>query len=142
MYPVGSLSLDDLNPASMKHPSRSPTVEFAMALFGMVWLLRVRSEMRKCSKCRHDENINPQHHRQQQHQQQSHRQHHRLHPCTLSQATSLHTPDDGVTTSTNTLFTLDTPGATGPTGSYCEVHGYVQAKEGTFLAHLQYFTPR
>ncbi|EFN76071.1 Disks large 1 tumor suppressor protein [Harpegnathos saltator] len=29
----------------------------------------------------------------------------------------------------NTLFTLDTPGAAGPAGSYCEVHGYVQAKE-------------
>ncbi|KYN40512.1 Disks large 1 tumor suppressor protein [Trachymyrmex septentrionalis] len=37
--------------------------------------------------------------------------------------------DDGVSSSANTLFTLDTPGAAGPAGSYCEVHGYVQAKE-------------
>lgn len=26
-----------------------------MALFGMVWLLRVRAEMRKCAKCRREE---------------------------------------------------------------------------------------
>ncbi|EZA51667.1 Disks large 1 tumor suppressor protein [Ooceraea biroi] len=39
--------------------------------------------------------------------------------------------DDGVSSSANTLFTLDTPGAAGPAASYCEVHGYVQAKEDT-----------
>lgn len=55
MHRVGSWSLDDLDSASMKHPSRSPGLEIAMALFGMVWLLRVRSEMRRCSKCRHEE---------------------------------------------------------------------------------------
>ncbi|KAF7411223.1 hypothetical protein HZH66_000119 [Vespula vulgaris] len=84
MCRVGSLSLDVLDSASMKHPSRSTELEVAMALFGM--------------------------------------------------ATSLiHTPDDVLTSSANTLYTLDTPGAAGPAGSYCEVHGYVQAKEGTIL---------
>lgn len=108
-----------------------------MALFGMVWLLRVRSEMRRCSKCRRDELLTSQQHEQaheQRHQQQNQ---HRP----LSQATSLlHTPDDGVTmSSANTLFTLDTPGATGPAGSYCEVHGYVAPKEGINYKHTNLF---
>ncbi|XP_050465840.1 disks large 1 tumor suppressor protein isoform X10 [Cataglyphis hispanica] len=136
MCRAGSRSLDDLDPASMKHPSRSVGLEVAMALFGMVWLLRVRSEMRRCSKCRHEEMLAQQ---QQQHQQQVQQQHHHHHhhhqhhqqQRTLSQATSLlqTMSDDGVSSSANTLFTLDTPGAAGPAGSYCEVHGYVQAKE-------------
>ncbi|XP_011705057.1 PREDICTED: disks large 1 tumor suppressor protein isoform X8 [Wasmannia auropunctata] len=142
MCRAGSRSLDDLDPASMKHPSRSAGLEVAMALFGMVWLLRVRSEMRRCSKCRHEEMLAQQ---QQQHQQQvqlqqqqqqqqhhhHHHQHHQQQRTPLSQATSLlqTMSDDGVSSSANTLFTLDTPGAAGPAGSYCEVHGYVQAKE-------------
>ncbi|KAL6448925.1 hypothetical protein ACFW04_000581 [Cataglyphis niger] len=139
MCRAGSRSLDDLDPASMKHPSRSVGLEVAMALFGMVWLLRVRSEMRRCSKCRHEEMLAQQ---QQQHQQQVQQQHHHHHhhqhhqqQRTLSQATSLlqTMSDDGVSSSANTLFTLDTPGAAGPAGSYCEVHGYVQAKEDTKL---------
>lgn len=112
-----------------------------MALFGMVWLLRVRSEMRRCAKCRHEEILAQQQQQQhqqqmqlqqQQQQQQYHHHHHQHHQQrTLSQATSLlQTSDDGVSSSANTLFTLDTPGAAGPAGSYCEVHGYVQAKEG------------
>ncbi|XP_014469986.1 PREDICTED: disks large 1 tumor suppressor protein isoform X7 [Dinoponera quadriceps] len=124
----------------MKHPSRSAGLEVAMALFGMVWLLRVRSEMRRCSKCRHEEMLAQQQLQQQQHQQQVqlqqqqqqyHHHHHQHHQQrTVSQATSLvQTSDDGVSSSANTLFTLDTPGAAGPAGSYCEVHGYVQAKE-------------
>ncbi|KAG7208147.1 hypothetical protein KM043_009714 [Ampulex compressa] len=133
MYRVGSWSLDDLDSASMKHPSRSPGLEVAMALFGMVWLLRVRSEMRRCTKCRHEEMLAAQQHQQQlqQHQQHHHHHHHQHHQRrTLSQPTSLlQTPDDAVSSSANTLFTLDTPGAAGPAGSYCEVHGYVQAKE-------------
>ncbi|XP_076618519.1 MAGUK family member discs large 1 isoform X5 [Colletes latitarsis] len=133
---VGSWSLDDLDSASMKQPSRSPGLEIAMALFGMVWLLRVRSEMRRCSKCRHEEILAAQQQQQQQQLQQQQQQHHHLHhhphhqQRTLSQATSLlQTPDDGVSSSANTLFTLDTPGAAGSAGSYCEVHGFVQAKE-------------
>ena len=140
MCRAGSRSLDDLDPASMKHLSRSAGLEVAMALFGMVWLLRVRSEMRRCSKCRHEEMLaqQQQQHQQQmqlQQQQQQHHHHHHQHhqqQRTLSQATSLlqTMSDDGVSSSANTLFTLDTPGAAGPAGSYCEVHGYVQAKEG------------
>ncbi|XP_076391110.1 MAGUK family member discs large 1 isoform X10 [Megachile rotundata] len=139
MHRVGSWSLDDLDSASMKHPSRSPGLEIAMALFGMVWLLRVRSEMRRCSKCRHEEILTAQQQQQQQQlqqQQQQQQQHHHLHhhshhqQRTVSQTTSLlQTPDDGVSSSANTLFTLDTPGAAGSAGSYCEVHGFVQAKE-------------
>ncbi|CAL7951925.1 unnamed protein product [Xylocopa violacea] len=146
MHRVGSWSLDDLDSASMKHPSRSPGLEIAMALFGMVWLLRVRSEMRRCSKCRHEEILaaqqqqqqqqQQQHQQLQQQQQQQQQQHHHLHhhshhqAHTLSQTTSLlQTPDDAVSSSANTLFTLDTPGAAGSAGSYCEVHGFVQAKE-------------
>ncbi|XP_071555901.1 disks large 1 tumor suppressor protein isoform X10 [Temnothorax nylanderi] len=143
MCRAGSRSLDDLDPASMKHPSRSAGLEVAMALFGMVWLLRVRSEMRRCSKCRHEEMLAQQQQQQQQHQQQvqlqqqqqqqQHHHHHHQHhqqQRTLSQATSLlQTMSDDVSSSANTLFTLDTPGAAGPAGSYCEVHGYVQAKE-------------
>ncbi|XP_029158267.1 disks large 1 tumor suppressor protein isoform X9 [Nylanderia fulva] len=138
MCRAGSRSLDDLDPASMKHPSRSAGLEVAMALFGMVWLLRVQSEMRRCSKCRHEAMLAQQ--QQQQHQQQvlqqqqhHHHHHHQHHQQqrTLSQATSLlqTMSDDGVSSSANTLFTLDTPGAAGPAGSYCEVHGYIQAKE-------------
>ncbi|XP_011863261.1 PREDICTED: myb-like protein Q [Vollenhovia emeryi] len=142
MCRAGSRSLDDLDPASMKHPSRSAGLEVAMALFGMVWLLRVRSEMRRCSKCRHEEMLAQQQQQhqqqvqlqqQQQQQQQQHHHHHHQHhqqQRTLSQATSLlQTMSDDVSSSANTLFTLDTPGAAGPAGSYCEVHGYVQAKE-------------
>ncbi|XP_068978921.1 disks large 1 tumor suppressor protein isoform X4 [Bombus flavifrons] len=136
MHRVGYWSLDDLDSASMKHPSRSPRLEIAMALFGMVWLLRVRSEMRRCSKCRHEEILAAQQQQQQQQQLQQQQQHHHLHhhshhqQRTLSQTTSLlQTPDDAVSSSANTLFTLDTPGAVGSAGSYCEVHGFVQAKE-------------
>ncbi|KYN18100.1 hypothetical protein ALC57_09608 [Trachymyrmex cornetzi] len=45
--------------------------------------------------------------------------------------------DDGVSSSANTLFTLDTPGAAGPAGSYCEVHGYVQAKEADVIPQFR-----
>lgn len=142
MHRVGYWSLDDLDSASMKHPSRSPGLEIAMALFGMVWLLRVRSEMRRCSKCRHEEILAAQQQQQQQQQQlQQQQQHHHLHhhshhqQRTLSQTTSLlQTPDDAVSSSANTLFTLDTPGAVGSAGSYCEVHGFVQAKEGSICS--------
>ena len=112
-----------------------------MALFGMVWLLRVRSEMRRCSECRREEllvtqqqnhNVGRNEHRQQ-HQHQHQRPYHQHRSA--SQVTSLiHTPEDGLTmSSANTLFTLDTPGVSGPTGSYCEVHGYVAPKEGILL---------
>ncbi|XP_044574551.1 disks large 1 tumor suppressor protein isoform X7 [Cotesia glomerata] len=135
-------SLNDCDSTSMKQPASEYVLEVAMALFGMVWLLRVRSEMRRCSKCRREELLTDQQQQQQQqqhHHQQTHPRHHHHHQQqqqhnqhqSLSQTTSLiQTPDDGITmSSVNTLFTLDTPGATGPTGSYCEVHGYVAPKE-------------
>lgn len=41
------------------HAERAPPALLVtmpdMALFGMVWLLRVRAEMRRCAKCRRDE---------------------------------------------------------------------------------------
>ncbi|KOC64049.1 Disks large 1 tumor suppressor protein [Habropoda laboriosa] len=103
--------------------------------------------MRRCSKCRHDETLAAQQQQQQQlqqqqqqqqqlqqQQQQHHLHHHPRHQQrTPSQTTSLQTPDDAVSSSANTLFTLDTPGAAGSAGSYCEVHGYVQAKEGSII---------
>lgn len=149
MYREDAGGLDDLGVAtSMRQHTSSqlPVLEVAMALFGMVWLLRVRSEMRRCSKCRREELLvaqqqntnrrNEQHQQQSQHQQQ--RPHHQH--CTASQTTSLiHTSEDGLTmSSANTLFTLDTPGASGPAGSYCEVHGYVAPKEG-IISSLSFF---
>lgn len=83
-----------------------------MALFGMVWLLRVRSEMKRCAKCK----------RQQQHQQRPN--------------LGL---DDGA--SAATFFTIDapttatslntpSPGHSLAHTTYCEVHGYNLPKEG------------
>ncbi|XP_043480332.1 disks large 1 tumor suppressor protein isoform X3 [Leptopilina heterotoma] len=127
----GTWGLDERHSASMKDPSKETVSEVAMALFGMVWLLRVRSEMRRCSKCRREEFLNAQQQQQQQQQQQvqQHHHHHQHHHQRALSQTTLHTPEDGVSSSANTLFTLDTPGSTGITGSYCEVHGYVPPKE-------------
>lgn len=38
----------------MKLPEWQVCQQQQMALFGMVWLLRVRAEMRRCAKCRHE----------------------------------------------------------------------------------------
>lgn len=123
MYRGYATCLDDRVPTSMKQSSSVVVFDVAMALFGMVWLLRVRSEMRRCSKCKRDEMLT------QQHSQHGHQQQHHQHNRPTSSL--LQTPEDGLTmSSANTLFTLDTPGATGPAGSYCEVHGYVAPKEG------------
>ncbi|KAL3279964.1 hypothetical protein HHI36_017469 [Cryptolaemus montrouzieri] len=80
-----------------------------MALFGMVWLLRVRSEMKRCTKCR----------RQQQKQNLA--------------------VEDGASAATfftieapSTVTTLNTPSpghSLAPT-TFCEVHGYSLPKEG------------
>ncbi|XP_044762452.1 disks large 1 tumor suppressor protein isoform X4 [Coccinella septempunctata] len=81
-----------------------------MALFGMVWLLRVRSEMKRCTKCR-----------RQQHQQRPN-----------------FGLDDGA--SAATFFTIDppttpttlntpSPGHSLAPTTYCEVHGYNVPKE-------------
>lgn len=85
-----------------------------MALFGMVWLLRVRAEMKRCAKCRRQEML------------------------AAAQATS-----DERAASQSTFFTIDASlppldaelasgsgqHAHGPT-TYCEVHGFNPPKEG------------
>lgn len=104
-------------------------VENNMALFGMVWLLRVRSEMKRCAKCRreHDEFLHQQTLLQQQ---------------TMSSVNSI---DEHM--SASTYFTLDTPGPgpgnlSGAGPSYCEVHGYVPPKEGKkFIINSYIFKP-
>lgn len=89
---------------------------FDMALFGMVWLLRVRSEMKRCAKCRRE--------------------------CTKGKPIELQrTPASG-----STFFTIDAPPtvasspAVGPT-TYCEVHGFNPPKEGKSdnFCHQKYF---
>ncbi|XP_065157765.1 disks large 1 tumor suppressor protein isoform X3 [Atheta coriaria] len=84
-----------------------------MALFGMVWLLRVRAEMKRCAKCRRQEML------------------------AAAQATS-----DERAASQSTFFTIDASlppldaelasgsgqHAHGPT-TYCEVHGFNPPKE-------------
>lgn len=122
-----SRGLDERQPTSMRHPSGEPVFEVAMALFGMVWLLRVRSEMRRCSKCRREELA-----AQQQQPNQQHGPQKRNPP---GQTNQLDTPD-AITSSVNTLFTVDTPGTSAPTTSYCEVHGYYPHKEGILRTQL------
>lgn len=101
-----------------------PGPNYEMALFGMVWLLRVRSEMRRCAKCRREQ---LQHQQQQQQQQQ------------LQTPSIQGTLDDRA--SQSTFFTIDTPGpapvpspghSLGPT-TFCEVHGFMPPKEGKFF---------
>ncbi|KAI5750444.1 hypothetical protein M8J76_015606 [Diaphorina citri] len=73
-----------------------------MALFGMVWLLRLRSELRQCAQCRSDA-----HRRARYEQLMQHR----------NMPGSSNAP----------IFTVDTstqPG-TGPDLTFCQVHGYV-----------------
>lgn len=80
-----------------------------MALFGMVWLLRVRSEMKRCAKCRRQE---------------------------ITQAedrvstTTFFTIDTNIPATTQTTNT--SPGhALAPT-TYCEVHGFNPRNEGKY----------
>lgn len=74
----------------------------AMALFGMVWLLRVRSEMKRCAKCR------------RQAAQTEER----------TSVATFFTIDAPVAPQAS-----DSGGLMGPT-TYCEVHGYNPPKEG------------
>ncbi|XP_015840483.1 disks large 1 tumor suppressor protein isoform X6 [Tribolium castaneum] len=81
---------------------RRPTA--GMALFGMVWLLRVRSEMKRCAKCRRQEV---------------------LHAEERASASTFFTIDaPSAMPSTGTA----SPGPLAPT-TYCEVHGYNLPKE-------------
>ncbi|XP_044258200.1 disks large 1 tumor suppressor protein isoform X5 [Tribolium madens] len=81
---------------------RRPTA--GMALFGMVWLLRVRSEMKRCAKCRRQEIV---------------------HAEERASASTFFTIDaPSAMPSTGTA----SPGPLAPT-TYCEVHGYNLPKE-------------
>ncbi|XP_063911559.1 disks large 1 tumor suppressor protein isoform X4 [Zophobas morio] len=81
---------------------RRPTA--GMALFGMVWLLRVRSEMKRCAKCRRQEVV---------------------HTEERASASTFFTIDaPAALPSTGSA----SPGPLAPT-TYCEVHGYSLPKE-------------
>jgi hypothetical protein len=89
---------------------RRPTA--GMALFGMVWLLRVRSEMKRCAKCRRQEIV---------------------HTEERASASTFFTIDaPSAMPSTGTA----SPGPLAPT-TYCEVHGYSLPKEGKLNFALQ-----
>lgn len=112
-----------------------------MALFGMVWLLRVRAEMRRCAKCRKEELLKLQKEQaelqmlrgqQQQHQHSFHRsveQQTEGAVAIISGHGSGQESQDGVSPSTTntTFYNLDPPG---PGGTYCEIHGFIPPKEG------------
>ncbi|XP_030757882.1 disks large 1 tumor suppressor protein isoform X4 [Sitophilus oryzae] len=82
-----------------------------MALFGMVWLLRVRAEMKRCAKCQRREAARAASGRQ-----------------ATSRATSFFTIE-GAATPTSGQGTLRTPVVEPPPTTFCEVHGYVAPKE-------------
>ncbi|XP_063244259.1 disks large 1 tumor suppressor protein [Bacillus rossius redtenbacheri] len=92
-----------------------------MALFGMVWLLRVRAEMRRCAKCRRDEM------RQQQQQQLQLQLQQQEAAGGRPPARDLSRDDLASTSTVATVYTVDTPGPA-PVGTFCEVHGYVPPK--------------
>ncbi|XP_057666182.1 disks large 1 tumor suppressor protein isoform X6 [Diorhabda carinulata] len=103
-YRVSHLSLPCYEGSStMRRP-------IGMALFGMVWLLRVRSEMKRCAKCRRELK------EKQLEQEQK---------ASASCSTFFTIDAPTVLPSTETLLT---PERLGPT-TYCEVHGFNPPKE-------------
>lgn len=78
-----------------------------MALFGMVWLLRVRSEMKRCAKCRRQESTQAEERTP-------------VTFFTIDTPVSIPCP--------NTLSPSHTLAPT----TYCEVHGFNPPKEGEF----------
>ncbi|XP_076251236.1 MAGUK family member discs large 1 isoform X2 [Rhynchophorus ferrugineus] len=82
-----------------------PTAD--MALFGMVWLLRVRAEMKRCAKCQRREA--------------------RMNERPASRATTFFTIE-GAATPLGDQSSVRTPVVEPPT-TFCEVHGYVAPKE-------------
>lgn len=79
---------------------------FGMALFGMVWLLRVRSEMKRCAKCRRQEMA------------QAEERASAATFFTIDTPTTVPCPDTA------------SPGHTLAPTTYCEVHGFNPPKEG------------
>ncbi|XP_044010804.1 disks large 1 tumor suppressor protein isoform X2 [Aphidius gifuensis] len=94
-----------------------------MALFGMVWMMRIRSEINRCTKCHQD---NLQINNYQQYQQFNHF-------CTKKNLPQ--TPEEEEEekefkmSANNSVFTVDSPIQTALPSSYCEVHGYITLKE-------------
>lgn len=84
----------------------SPRADYEMALFGMVWLLRVRSEMRRCAKCRREQ------------QRAAH-----LEDRVASQSTffTIDTPGPAP---------VPSPGHSLAPTTFCEVHGFMPPKDG------------
>lgn len=83
-----------------------------MALFGMVWLLRVRAEMKRCAKCRRQEqNVSPEE---------------------RGPSTSTFFTIEGNATLPPATEAVSPGHALGPT-TFCEVHGFNPPKEGKFL---------
>lgn len=86
-----------------------------MALFGMVWLLRVRSEMKRCAKCS----------RRQQQQELLQAEERTFVPTffTIDTPGPLHNIENAETS----------PGTVLAPTTYCEVHGYNPPKEGKVI---------
>lgn len=82
-----------------------------MALFGMVWLLRVRAEMKRCAKCQ--------------------RRNERANQRPVSRATTFFTIEGATTPS---QAAPRTPVAE-PT-TFCEVHGFIPPEEGKIIVFL------
>ncbi|KAG5872908.1 hypothetical protein JTB14_030864 [Gonioctena quinquepunctata] len=109
-YSVSLLTLPSYERVfNMKRPA-------GMALFGMVWLLRMRSEMKRCAKCRRE----CLRERQQQLE---------LQRTPLSSATCFTIDTAAAMQSSETLVS---PERSAPT-TYCEVHGYNPAKKGMLM---------
>ncbi|ENN80083.1 hypothetical protein YQE_03486, partial [Dendroctonus ponderosae] len=81
-------------------------LKYDMALFGMVWLLRVRAEMKRCAKCQ--------------------RRNERTSQRSVSRATTFFTIDGAVTPN---LIAPSVPATESTT--FCEVHGFVSPDEVT-----------
>lgn len=120
-----------------------------MALFGMVWLLRVKAEMRRCAKCRKEELLKLQKEQEDLRlQKQQHRQCQESHSQMLHRSVEQQTDgavalvgsvsQDCLTPSTTqtTFYNLDPPGFE---GTFCEIHGFIPPKEGKSFNFLLLF---
>ncbi|KAK6627973.1 hypothetical protein RUM44_010455 [Polyplax serrata] len=117
-------------------------VKAEMALFGMVWLLRVKAEMRRCAKCKREEELKLQKlqsEQQQKEQQQQQAEGLRLQKQFLQQhqrdsQRSVEQQTEGAIALVQTdipqvpLYGSDS--AVGFEGTFCEIHGYIPPKEG------------
>ncbi|KAK6628323.1 hypothetical protein RUM43_002135 [Polyplax serrata] len=120
-------------------------VKAEMALFGMVWLLRVKAEMRRCAKCKREEELKLQKlqsEQQQKEQQQQQAEGLRLQKQFLQQhqrdsQRSVEQQTEGAIALVQTdipqvpLYSSDS--AVGFEGTFCEIHGYIPPKEAKTL---------